>query len=286
MSAHQAEFPIRTMARVLKVSASGYYAWRSRPASARATADADLTRRIRTIHVGSRATYGAPRVHAELAAEGVHVGRKRVARLMRGAGLAGVSRRKGPPVTTRRDPDHHPAHDLVRRNFIAEGPNELWVADITFVPTMAGFLYLAVVLDAWSRRIVGWAFSVDLKTRVVLDALDMALTTRQPQDVIHHSDRGSQYTSVAFGNRCKEAGVRPSTGSVGDAYDNAMCESFFATLECELIDRNRFRSMSEARMQVFHFIEGFYNPSRRHSALGYLSPIEYERRRAGQDKLT
>ena len=120
----------------------------------------------------------------------------------------------------------------------------------------------------------------------MLDALDMALTTRQPQDVIHHSDRGSQYTSLAFGNRCKEAGVRPSTGSVGDAYDNAMCESFFATLECELIDRNRFRSMSEARMQVFHFIEGFYNPSRRHSALGYLSPIEYERRRAGQDKLT
>jgi putative transposase len=286
MSAHQAEFPIRTMARVLKVSASGYYAWRSRPASARATADAALTRRIRTIHAGSRATYGAPRVHAELAAEGVRVGRKRVARLMYGAGLAGVSRRRRPPITTRRDPDHRPAHDLVRRNFAAEGPNALWVADITFIPTMAGFLYLAVVLDAWSRRIVGWAFSVDLKTRVVLDALDMALTTRRPGDVIHHSDRGSQYTSVAFGNRCKEAGVRPSTGSVGDAYDNAMCESFFATLECELIDRNRFRSMSEARISVFHFIEGFYNPSRRHSALGYLSPIEYERRHDDQTKLT
>jgi len=278
MSAHQAMYPIRTMARVLKVSASGYYAWRCRPASARATADADLTRRIRTIHLGSRATYGAPRVHAELAAGGVHVGRKRVARLMRAAALAGVSRRRSAPVTTKRDPDHRPAHDLVRRNFVAGAPNELWVADITFIPTMIGFLYLAVVLDAWSRRIVGWAFSADLKTRVVLDALDMALATRKPDSVIHHSDRGSQYTSVAFGNRCKEAGVRPSTGSVGDAYDNAMCESFFATLECELIDRHRFRSHSEARMSVFRFIEGFYNSARRHSALGYLAPIEYERR--------
>ena len=148
----------------------------------------------------------------------------------------------------------------------------------TFLPTLAGFLYLAVVLDAWSRRIVGWAFSADLKTRVVLDALDMAIVARKPDNVVHHSDRGSQYTSVAFGARCKEDGVRPSTGSVGDAYDNAMCESFFATLECELIDRRRFRSHSEARMAVFQFIEGFYNPSRRHSALGYLSPIEYERK--------
>jgi putative transposase len=277
MSAHQAMFPIRTMARVLNVSASGYYAWRGRPASARVAADADLTRKIRTIHAASRGTYGAPRIHAELKAEGMAVGRKRVARLMRAAALAGVSRRRG-ITTTRRDPQHHPASDLVRRNFVAAGPNELWVADITFVPTMAGFLFLAVVLDAWSRRIVGWAFSADLKTRLVLDAFDMALATRKPGSVIHHSDRGSQYTSIAFGNRCKQAGVRPSTGSVGDAYDNAMCESFFATLECELLDRNRFHSHSEARMAVFHFIEGFYNPSRRHSALGYLSPIEYETR--------
>jgi putative transposase len=277
MSAHQAMFPIRTMARVLNVSASGYYAWRGRPASARATADADLTRKLRTIHAGSRGTYGAPRIHAELKAEGVTVGRKRVARLMRAAALAGVSRRRG-VTTTRRDPHHHPASDLVRRNFAAAGPNELWVADITFVPTMAGFLFLAVVLDAWSRRIVGWAFSADLKTRLVLDAFDMALATRKPGSVIHHSDRGSQYTSITFGNRCKQAGVRPSTGSVGDAYDNAMCESFFATLECELLNRHRFHSHSEARMAVFHFIEGFYNPSRRHSALGYLSPIEYETR--------
>jgi putative transposase len=253
MSAHQAVFPIKTMARVFKVSASGYYAWRGRPASLRAARDVDLTRKIRTIHGASHKTYGAPRIHAELKAEGVAIGKKR-------------------------DPDHRPAHDLVRRNFFVEKPNELWVADITFVPTLAGFLFLAVVLDVWSRRIVGWAFSADLKTRVVLDALDMALAARKPENVIHHSDQGSQYTSLAFGNRCKDAGVRPSTGSVGDAYDNAMCESFFATLECELLDRNRFRSHSEARMAVFHFIEGFYNPSRRHSALGYLSPIEYERK--------
>lgn len=285
MSANQADFPIRVMARVLRVSASGYYAWRSRPPSVRATADGDLLRRIRTIHAASRNTYGAPRVHAELQAEGVAIAKKRVARLMQVAGITGVSRRRS-IRTTQPNPADRPASDLVRRNFFVAAPNQLWVADITYVPTMAGFLFLAVVLDAWSRKIVGWAFSGDLKTRVVLDALDMALETRRPDDVIHHSDKGSQYTSLAFGNRCKDAGVRPSTGSVGDAYDNAMCESFFATLECELIDRHRFRSHTEARMAVFHFIEGFYNPTRRHSALGYLSPLEYERRRHGLTQQT
>jgi len=277
MSAHQAAYPIATMARVLGVSPSGYYAWRSRPASVHAAADAALLRRIRTIHAASHGTYGAPRVHAELQAEGTAVGRKRVARLMRGAGLRGVSRRRF-PATTQREPSHRPANDLIGRAFHATGPNRLWVADITYVPTTAGFLFLAVVLDVWSRRIVGWAMATDLRTRLVLDALDMAVTTRKPADVVHHSDQCSQYTSVAFGLRCKEAGVRPSTGSVGDAYDNAMAEAFFATLECELLDRRSFRSQAEARMAVFHFIEGFYNPTRRHSALGYLSPIEYEAR--------
>ena len=170
-----------------------------------------------------------------------------------------------------------PASDLVDRNFRAAAPDRLWVADITYVPTWAGFLYLAVVLDAFSRRIVGWSMGLDLKTQIVLDALNMALTQRRPTGVIHHSDQGSQYTSVAFGLRCKEAGVRPSMGSVGDAYDNAMCESFFATLECELLDRRKFRTKAEAKMAVFQFIEGWYNPGRRHSALGYLSPINYER---------
>jgi putative transposase len=277
MSAHQAEFPIATMARVLGVSPSGYYAWRSRPASTHDTADAVLLRRIRTIHAASHGTYGAPRVHAELQAEGTAVARKRVARLMRMAGLRGISRRRF-PTTTQREPSHRPANDLVGRDFRAPGPNRLWVADITYVPTAAGFLFLAVVLDVWSRRIVGWAMATDLRTRLVLDALDMAVTSRKPTDVIHHSDQGSQYTSVAFGFRCREAGVRPSTGSVGDAYDNAMAEAFFATLECELLDRRSFRSQAEARMAVFAFIEGFYNPTRRHSALGYLSPIEYEAR--------
>ena len=195
---------------------------------------------------------------------------------MKAVGLTGVSRRKG-ARTTFRDKRVRPACDLVDRNFHADEPDRLWVADITYVPTWAGFLYLAVVLDAFSRRIVGWAMGHDLKAQLVLDALNMALTQRRPVDVIHHSDQGSQYTSIAFGLRCKEAGVRPSMGSVGDAYDNAMCESFFATLECELLDRRKFRTKAEARMAVFQFIEGWYNPGRRHSALGYQSPINFER---------
>ncbi len=244
--------------------------------SAQARADAELSARIAAIHQRSRATYGVPRIHAELAAEGIHVGRKRVARLMASAGLYGVSRRQW-VTTTVRDRNARPAPDLVERNFAAAAPNRLWVADITYIPTWAGFLYLAVVLDAFSRRIVGWAMETYLRTELVLKALDMALGQRRPAGVIHHSDQGSQYTSLAFGRRCDEAGVRPSMGSVGDCFDNAMCESFFATLECELLDRRRFHTQAEARMAVFEFIEGWYNPHRRHSALDYLSPINYER---------
>ncbi len=277
MTANQAMFPIQTMSQVFGVSRAGYYAWLARGPSARSSADAKLTARIRSIHETSRETYGAPRVHAELVDEGIRVGRKRIERLMKAAGLAGISRRKG-PRTTFRDERVRPACDLVDRNFHADEPNRLWVADITYIPTWAGFLYLAVVLDAFSRRIIGWAMGHDLRTQLVLDAFNMALTQRRPVDVIHHSDQGSQYTAVAFGLRCKEAGVRPSMGSVGDAYDNAMCESFFATLECELLDRRKFRTKAEARMAVFQFIEGWYNPGRRHSALGYQSPINYERR--------
>ena len=176
-----------------------------------------------------------------------------------------------------RDRDARPAPDLVERNFVAAAPHRLWVADITYIPTWAGFLYLAVVLDTFSRRIVGWAMETHLRTELVLQALNLSLWQRRPAAVIHHSDQGSQYTSIAFGQRCREAGVRPSMGSVGDCFDNAMCESFFATLECELIDRRRFKTQSEARMAVFEFIEGWYNPHRRHSALDYLSPINYER---------
>lgn len=275
---HQAEHRVATMCRVLGVSTSGYYAWRSRPPSGRAGEDAVLRQQIEVIHAVSRGTYGAPRVHAELAAQERHVGRKRVARLMRAAGLQGVSPRKWVTTTVRDGTDGVP--DLVEREFTADGPNQLWVADITYVPTWEGFLYLSVVLDVWSRRIVGWAMAGHLRTELVLEALDMALRHRQPAQVIHHSDHGCQYTSIAFGKRCTEAGVRPSMGSVGDCFDNAMCESFFATLEREVIDRGSFRTRAEARREVFEFIEGWYNTHRRHSALAYRSPLEYENRRS------
>ena len=276
MSANQACFPIALMARLLGVSKAGYYAWLHRAPSARAAADTALLKRVRTIHATSRQTYGAPRVHAELRAGGARHGRKRVARLMRAVGLTGASHRRSGPVTTRRDQEARPAPDLVDRDFTAAGPNRLWVADITYVPTATGFLYLAVVLDAWSRRIVGWAMANHLRAELVLDALEMAVGQGRPRDVIHHSDQGSQYTSLAFGKRCREAGVRPSMGSVGDAYDNAMCESFFASLECELLARRRFASQVAARMACFSYIEGWYNPVRLHSALGYRSPMAYE----------
>ncbi len=277
MKANQAVHRIATGCRVLEVSTSGYYAWRDRAPSARASSDAALLERIRAIHERSRGTYGVPRVHAELKAEDTHVGRKRIARLMRTAGLAGASRRKG-CWTTRRDRDARPAPDLVARKFEADAPDRLWVADITYVPTWAGFLYLAVVLDAFSRRIVGWAMANHLRTELVLEALDMAVWRRRPADVIHHSDQGCQYTSIAFGSRCRVAGVRPSMGSVGDCFDNAMCESFFATLECELLERSRFQTQAEARPAVFDFIEGWYNTHRRHSSLDFDSPMDYERR--------
>ena len=231
---------------------------------------------IRAIHEVSGGTYGAPRVHAELMAGGCRVSRKRVARLMREAGLAGVSRRRG-MRTTRVDQSHCVVPDRVERQFQADAPDRLWVADVTYVPTWTGFVYLAIVLDVFSRRVVGWSMTHHLRTELVLGALNMALGQRRPDGVVHHSDRGSQYTSLAFGKRCREMGVVPSTGSAGDCFDNAMAESFFATLECELIDRRSFRTQAEARLAIIQFIEGWYNPRRRHSALGYLSPNDYER---------
>jgi len=279
VSANQAIFSIRAMCRVLEVSSSGYYAWRQRMMSVRAREDEQLQQRIRTIHLLSRQTYGAPRIHAELQEEGTRIGRKRVARLMKAADLRGVTRRKS-TLTTRRNRSARPAPDLVDRNFAANGPNVLWVADITYVPTWAGFLYLAVVLDVWSRKIVGWAMATHLRTSLVTAALNMAIAQRSPAGVIHHSDQGCQYTSIEFGKRCREAGIRPSMGSVGDCFDNAMCESFFATLECELIDRSTFRTHDDARQAIFDFIEGFYNTRRRHSALGQQSPVRFEKRQA------
>ena len=262
------------MCRVLTISTSGYYAWRGREPSARAKKDEQLRAKIRHFHTESRGTYGAPRIHADLVEADEHIGCKRVARLMKAEGLRGVCRRKR-VWTTVRD-GQRPAPDLVDRDFSATGPNQLWVADITYVPTWVGFLYLAVVLDVFSRRIVGWCMRTHLRTELILEALNMAVDQRRPTDVIHHSDQGCQYTSLAFGKRCEQAGVRPSMGSVGDCYDNAMCESFFATLECELLDRSTFRTQAEARTSIFEFIEAWYNPRRRHSALGYRSPLQFE----------
>jgi putative transposase len=260
---------------VLDVSTSGFYAWRLRTPSARNIADDELAGVMLGIYAFSRESYGQPRIHAELKKQQYFVSRKRVRRLMHEYGLVGVHRRRY-VATTQRDRDARPAPDLVERDFTANAPNQLWVADITYIPTWAGFLYLAVTMDVFSRRIVGWSMSTNLRTQVVLDALDMAIYQRKPNGVIHHSDQGTQYTSIAYGLRCREAGVRPSMGSVADCYDNAMCESFFATLECELLAKRRFRNQAEARMAVFDFIESWYNPNRIHSGLGYRSPIEFE----------
>ena len=278
MKANRAAFPLAAMCRVLGLSTSGYYGWLRRRPSARSRSDEELKVRIMEIWTESRGTYGRPRIHAALAAEGARVSRKRVARLRRELDIEGVTRRGFRTGTTKRDPDAAPAPDLVNRDFSAGGPDRLWVADITQIPTEAGWLYLAVVLDVWSRRIVGWAMATHMRAELVRAALDMAIRRRQPKGgVVHHSDRGSQYTSLAFGKLCREAGIAKSMGSVGDAYDNAMCESFFATLECELIDRQRFRTRLEARREIFSFIEGFYNTRRLHSALGYLSPANFEK---------
>lgn len=229
-------------------------------------------------HERSHRTYGARRAHAELReAYGVRVGRKRIARLMRRAGLKGVQKRRF-RCTTRAGSPERWVPDLVDRHFAADRPNALWVADVTYVPTAEGWLYLAMVLDVFSRLIVGWAMDAYLGSRLVLTALDMAYAQRWPQEVIHHSDHGTEYTAIAFGTRCQRLGVQPSMGSVGDCFDNAMAESFFASLECEVLDRHHFRTRAEARSVIFAWIEGWYNPHRRHSSLGYLSPQEFERR--------
>lgn len=272
----KADYRVTRLCRVLGVSPSGYWAWRRCTPSQRATANAELQERIVTIHTASRATYGAPRIHAELRAQGVRCARKRVARLMRLAGVTGCHRRRF--VTTRRDPTRPSAPDLVRRSFAAPRPNQVWVADLTYVPTRQGFLFLAIVLDACSRRVVGWSMAAHLRAELVLSALDMALQHRRPPaGLIHHSDHGTQYTAAAFQDRCRTAGIRSSMGSIGDCYDNAMAESFFATLECELLSRSVFRTHAEARAALFDYLEIFYNRRRRHSALGYLSPDAFER---------
>jgi putative transposase len=269
---------LRSACKALQISKSGYYEWRDRAPCKRAVANIALSQQIKEVHTMSDETYGMPRIRAELLDLGQRVGKNRIARLMRLAGLHGVSRRRGFAVTTKRDKNSKAAPDLVHRQFKATALNQLWVADMTYIPTWQGFTYLAVVTDVFSRRVVGWQFGDHMTSDLVIDALNMAHSQRNANGVIHHSDQGSQYTSVAFGERCKVLGVRPSMGTVGDAYDNAMAESFFATLECELINRRKWETKREAKMAIFTWLETWYNSRRRHSALGYQSPINFERR--------
>lgn len=286
IKANRAQFPARALCETLGVSHSGYYDWIKRPPSQRTIYNRRLTEQILAIHRASDFTYGRPRITVELADRGILANHKRVGRLMYKAKIKGVSRRRGFVITTHRNKHNHPAPDLVQRHFKATSINQLWVADMTYVPTWAGFLYLAVVIDVFSRKVVGWSFGENMTTGLVIGALNMALVIRKPSEVIHHSDHGSQYTSVEFGKRCREMGVRPSMGSVGDAYDNAMAESFFASLECELIDRRSWKNKTEARLAIFTWIESWYNPTRRHSGLGYLSPNNFEKKLKEKNQIT
>ncbi len=272
------------MCRMLGVSRSGYYGWRDRSSSVRNREDAALTQKIRKIHERSRRTYGSPRVHAELRALGTRCGRKRVERLMRQAGLQGCmrGRRKG---TTRRG-KRAPAEDLVKRNFRATEVDRIWVADITYVGTQEGFLYLAFILDAHSRRVVGWSMENHLRTELVVDALQMAVWRRKPTPgLVHHSDQGVQYTALSFSERLREVGITPSMGRTGTALDNAMAESFVSTLKAELVSRLEFPTRQAARTAIFDYLETFYNIRRLHSALDYRSPADFEEDRMEQARV-
>ena len=281
IEAEQAEFPISLSARMLGVSRSGFHAWRRRPPSDQAIGDAWLTERIKEIHAQSRGTYGAPRVHAELRRQGIRVGKKRVERLMRAAGLSGYHRRrKG--ETTIRVQGVRVADDLVERDFNPSEPNRLWCADIKEIPTWEGKLYLASVLDCFSRRVVGWSMRDNMEAELVVDALEMAVARRRPEPgLIHHSDQGSQYVALVFGQRLRGAGIAQSIGSKGDCFDNAAIESYHATIEKDLLRRRSFRTRQEAQTALFDYIETFYNRERLHSTLGYRSPDEYERDHKG-----
>jgi len=277
----KANNPTTVLCRTLGISTSSFYEWRERRVnpSLRARQDGALTERIRKIHTQSRGTYGAPRVHAELRlGEGIRVGRKRVARLMRSAGIEGVYRRRRRGCT-RRDPKAELSEDLVNRRFDALAPNQLWVSDVTEHPTEGGKVYVAVVLDAWSRMVIGWSIADHIRSELVVDALQMAIWRRPPErKTICHTNHGSQYTSWAFGRRLRAAGLLGSMGSIGDCFDNCMAESFFGTLQLELLDRHHWRTREELATAIFEYVEAFYNPRRRHSSLGNLSPAEFESR--------
>jgi putative transposase len=266
------------MCSLLGVSESGYHAWVRRAPSDRALSDAWLLEKIKQIHADNRQVYGSPRIHAELRmAHSIQVSRKRVERLMRQAGISGlVAKKRG--RTTIRVPGVRVADDLVERQFTPPTPNILWIADVTYLRTWEGWLYLAAVQDAYSRRIVGWQMADHMQAELVVDALKMAISRRRPSPgLIHHSDQGSQYVSLAFGQTAGDAGIARSMGSKGDCFDNAVAESFFATLKKELVHRHSWPTRRELTSEVFDYIEGFYNRQRRHSTLGMLSPADYEK---------
>jgi putative transposase len=274
--AEKANHSVSLMCRLLGVSRSGFHAWERRAPSQRSLHDAWLVERMRAIHADSRETYGSPRVHAELRRQGVRVGRKRAERLMRMAGISGSHRRREGKTTIRVE-GVRVATDLVDRNFVAAAPNRLWMSDIKEIPTWEGKLYLATVIDCFSRRVVGWSMREHMRAELVVEALEMAVSRRRPAaGVIAHSDQGSQYVSLAFGQRCRKSGIAQSMGSKGDCYDNAVCESFHASLEKDLLRRRSLRSRQEARTAIFDYIEVFFNRERLHSTLGYRSPAEFE----------
>ena len=274
-------YPVRLMCRLLGVSASGYYAWRKRPESARAKRNRELLEKIRRVHGASKGVYGSPRVHAELVAEGVPVGRHKVAELMRSARLRGCPKRRY-RTTTQRDPTHPVAKNLLKRDFTADRPNRRWAGDITYIPTRQGWLFLAVVIDLFSRRIVGWSMSRRSGRRLVVDALTMAVEARRPEGpLIHHSDRGGQYSSDDFRKELQKHDIKCSMSSTGNCYDNAVVESFFGVLKRERVIRVRYRNREEARADLFQYIEVFYNRKRRHGYLGNISPVDFERQSNG-----
>ena len=280
--AEKANYPIRILCRVLQVSSSGYYRWRHAEPSERSNQDQRLNVEIRAIHSESRGTYGSPRVHAELQAKGFEIGRNRVARIMAEEGITG---RRLPRFckTTDSNHDHPIAPNLVERNFNPLAPNQLWAADITYIPTSSGWAYLAVVLDLFSRRVIGWAVADHMRSELVLEALDRALGTRDVgEQLVHHSDRGSQYASTQHRQELERRGISCSMSAKGCCYDNAVAESFFATLKKELVYRTNWIDYNEARMSIVEYIQVFYNCRRRHSTLGYVSPNEFEANHASK----
>lgn len=278
IAAHREEFEIKVMCRVLGVSRSGYYAWRNRPTSARKMADQALSQHIKEIHQQSRQTYGSPRIQVELAEQGVNCSGKRVARLMRQEEVVAKQSRKFKVSTTDSAHPYPVAPNLLDQDFTTSQPNEKWLADITYIPTAEGWLYLAVVLDLYSRRIVGWAMRDNLERHLVIAALQMALQRRQPSSgLLHHSDRGSQYASDDYQALLTQHQIRCSMSRKGNCYDNAPTESFFGTLKTELVHHCDYQTKAEAKTDIFEYIEVFYNRTRRHSALSYQSPVNFEK---------